>query len=194
MHPRIKRTRRSWCPVARMIATNMVGYCTTSIRDLVANLNLASKSIDHFFHLQQVVPNLTAATTSKATNPGKKPIRQQPKGLKMRFHPIGFGTEEAGRIGSTSPSASDVEMEDGPSLPISRTFSKPKNAANSDRSSSDKETDGAPPISSKLHAEAKIIKSSRSGISQKEPSLKRKHSEGGEKKSKHSSSSISQWY
>jgi hypothetical protein len=36
-----------------------------------------------------------------ATVPAKKPIRQQPGGLKMRFLPIGFGDGETGNLGSS---------------------------------------------------------------------------------------------
>lgn len=110
----------------------------------------------------------------------------------MRFRPIGFGSGETGRLGSTSPSASDLEMEHGSSLSIRRVASKSKNTdkSDSDPSGSDAEMEDAPPVSSKPHVKTKNGRPSSSGTSEKEPSLKRKHSDGGEKKSKHSSSSI----
>lgn len=110
----------------------------------------------------------------------------------MRFRPIGFGSGETGKIGSTSPSASDVEMEDDSSSMICRAVSKSKNAdkSDSDSSDSDEEMEDAPPVSSKPHMKTKTSRPSSSRTSEKEPSLKRKHSEGGEKKPKHSSSSI----
>ncbi|KAG9248236.1 DNA-directed RNA polymerase I subunit RPA34.5-domain-containing protein [Calycina marina] len=61
------------------------------------------KSVDNILHLQQKVELLTtAAQSTLATVPAKKPVRQQPKGLKMRYKPSGSGDSEAGKIGSSS--------------------------------------------------------------------------------------------
>lgn len=43
-----------------------------------------------------------------------KPGRSQPKGLKIRFRPLGFGDGDLGRIGSDSDGKNDEEMEDAP--------------------------------------------------------------------------------
>ncbi|PBP20835.1 hypothetical protein BUE80_DR008455 [Diplocarpon rosae] len=133
----------------------------------------ASKSINRVFHLRQIIRDPTTENTSKATVPAKKPVRQQPKGLQMRFKPIGFGTGETGRIGSASPEISDVEME--VSLPLRRT----PGVSDFDEGMKD-----ALPVPKILHSKSKSSKTSAGAISEKGPSLKRKHSEG-EKKSKH---------
>lgn len=57
------------------------------------------------------------SSSSRATVPAPKPVRQQPKGLMMRFRPIGFGPGETGRLGTPSSSGeSDEEMEDAPAV------------------------------------------------------------------------------
>lgn len=77
--------------------------------------------IDSTLHLQQVVKIPSAKTKSKtATVPQKKPVRQQPEGLKMRFKPIGFGSGGTGKIGGESSSDSDSESEDDASTAASR--------------------------------------------------------------------------
>ncbi|KAK2628980.1 hypothetical protein QTJ16_002083 [Diplocarpon rosae] len=138
----------------------------------------ASKSINRVLHLRQIIRGPTTENTSRATVPTKKLVRQQPKGLQMRFKPIGFGTGETGRIGSASPEVSDVEME--VSLPLRRA----SRVSDSDEGMSD-----ALPVPKISHSRKKSSNTSASAISEKGPSLKRKYSEG-EKKSKHSSSSI----
>lgn len=75
----------------------------------------------------------TRSGSARPIIPAKKPIRQQPPGLKMRFRPIGFGNGEPGRIGSRSSSA------DG----------------SSDESSSDRETSWKAPVSSHKPASQK---------------------------------------
>ncbi|CAL3971847.1 hypothetical protein PZA11_005116 [Diplocarpon coronariae] len=126
----------------------------------------ASESIDRVFHLQQIIRDPAIENTSKATIPAKKLVRKQPEGLRMRFKPIGFGAGATGRIGSASPEASDKEME--ASLTMRRapgiTFS-------------DEEMEETPPVTTKSHAKTKSSKSSAGVISEKGPSLKRKHSE-----------------
>ncbi|TVY57269.1 hypothetical protein LSUE1_G008278 [Lachnellula suecica] len=143
-----------------------------------------SKPIDQMLHLQRIVQvpgTNTAEESSKATVPAKKPVRPQPKGLKMRFLPIGFGEGKPGKIGSDSNSvdgsstgsASDEEIEEAP-----KTFKKPATLEeSSSESSSDEEMTEAPPLP----------KPTKSKKSAETPSstLKRKHSEGSEKKAKH---------
>lgn len=125
----------------------------------------------------------SSAASSKATVPAKKPVRPQPKGLKMRFLPIGFGTGNPGKIGSDSNSVdgsstgsvSDSDNEEG----ASKGFKKPASIASSSDEESDQEMTEAPPL-----PKPKVSKAPSSSTP-----LKRKHSEGGgEKKSKHSSS------
>lgn len=94
------------------------------------------RSIDQILHLQQIVnlPGVhegiasTQDSASKATVPFKRPARPQPKGLKMRFRPLGFGGGEVGNIGSSSESDSDVEIDAAPVIIIrnSEAKSKPK--------------------------------------------------------------------
>ncbi|KAG4416156.1 hypothetical protein IFR04_010675 [Cadophora malorum] len=160
---------------------------TTYTRILVpgsdAGYKATSKSIDHVFHLQQVARDPTAANPARATIPAKKPVRQQPRGLRMRFHPIGFGAAKPGTIGSSS---SDEDTEDATPT-TSRPVSKPKKFVRPDEDS-DEEMEDSPPLPLRPHPENNASASSPDGASRKEK--KRKHSEGGEKKSKHSSSSI----
>jgi hypothetical protein len=143
----------------------------------------ASKTIEQILHLQQVVkiPGIhdLSENFSSATVPAKKPARSQPKGLKMRFRPIGFGSGKIGEIGSSS--GSDEETEDA-QVP----FKKPAAVESSDSSTSDEEMTEAPPPPSK----SKHDRNSTSAPSTKDSSsqsLKRKHGEGEDKNSKNSS-------
>lgn len=75
-------------------------------------------------HLQQVVtlpelstaqanPNKGSNAAAEVNKPAVRRIRPQPKGLKMRYKPPGFGEEAPGMIGSGSDDADeDVEMVD----------------------------------------------------------------------------------
>jgi len=154
-------------------------------------------------HLQRVIdlsgvsadPNSSSA---RATVPAKKPVRQQPEGLKMRFLPIGFGSGKAGRIGSgtssdssSTESTSDKEMDDDPAEPERRKSSASKKSESSSDSSEDEsssgpdvETTDAPILSSKPVTKSKGAKE----IPITAGGLKRKHGEGNDIKSKHSSS------
>lgn len=88
---------------------------------------VSKRSIDQVLHLQQIVQLPELMTKEKATVPAaKKFVRQQPKGLRMRFKPIGFGDEAPGKIGESDDEC-DVEMEDVP-----RAFKKHKVAEESD--------------------------------------------------------------
>jgi hypothetical protein len=178
----------------------------------------AKKSIDHIFHLQQIVklPNVhdsssITARSAKAKVPAMKAIRKQPKGLKMRFRPIGFGDGETGKIGFSSSSvdgssvesASDEEMEDAPAPFRQPTLAK--NDAEGDGSSEDSQSgeessgsDGemavAPPLPAKPAVKDKRDKTSAaiaSSLGDANGSQKRKHGEREEKNPKHSSSKSS---
>lgn len=151
-------------------------------------------AIDRALHLQQIVklPSVHGVTagdlaqpsvSSQATIPAKKPIRQQPKGLMMRFTPIGSGRGEAGRIG-TPESDSDLDMEDA-----TPKFRTPITTSKSDSSDveSDVEMNNAPSIPVE---KAKSDKSSKADSKTKstEKSLKRKHKDTGITETKKSSS------
>lgn len=82
------------------------------------------RSVDMTLHLQQkiMLPNLTRKQaapetgSNAAANVNTAPIssvRPQPKGLKMRYRPPGFGDGDPGRIGSENESE-DVEMAQAP--------------------------------------------------------------------------------
>ncbi|RDW67981.1 hypothetical protein BP6252_09377 [Coleophoma cylindrospora] len=96
-----------------------------------------SNAVDQVLHLRHIVqlPSIhgetdeSPTTSSRATVPTRRPIRQQPQGLKMRFTPIGFGSGTPGVIGSTE-SDDDVEMEDAP-LTQKSTVSSASQEANS---------------------------------------------------------------
>ncbi|KAH8791568.1 DNA-directed RNA polymerase I subunit RPA34.5-domain-containing protein [Hyaloscypha finlandica] len=171
----------------------------------------AKNPIDQIFHLQQIVqlPGAHAsssitASSSKETVPAKKPIRQQPQGLKMRFRPIGFGGGETGKIGSSSSSVdsgSDDEVEQPPAafrqpVPIASESSEEEESSedsgsDEESSSSDVKMTEAPPLLIKPIAEERKNKTSATVPSSQEVtngSLKRKHGEKEERKSKHSSS------
>ncbi|PSS09061.1 hypothetical protein M430DRAFT_53620 [Amorphotheca resinae ATCC 22711] len=143
----------------------------------------AKTPVNKILHLQQIVqpPSLPQITT-----PAKKPVRQQPRGLKMRFRPIGFSNGDMGRIGSSSSSegeSSDQEMQDAPAAkfrkPESLSATESSDGSEDDDSSSHAKKTKAPPKSSKSKAPA--VESSK----KTDGSLKRKSSEGGDKKSKH---------
>ena len=87
----------------------------------------SKRGIDKVLHLQQIVDLPELMTEERATIPAaSKFVRQQPKGLRMRFKPIGFGDEDTGKIGETDNEDSDVEMGDAP-----RVFKKHKVSAES---------------------------------------------------------------
>lgn len=122
----------------------------------------AFRSIDQILHLQQIVnlpgvhegiaPNKDSA--SKSTVPMKRPARPQPRGLKMRFRPLGFGSGEIGNIGSSSESGSDVDMDAAPAVV------RPDSEAKS-KSKSEKYT----PSKKRKHVEGEMKKSKNSSSS-----------------------------
>lgn len=135
------------------------------------NTATASKPINRVLHLQQIVNlpgindgDINATSSSNATVPAKKPVRKQPKGLRMRFRPIGFGSGKLGRLGSdSSDSGSDEEMEDAPAV-----FRRPVLEDEDAFSNSDEAMEDAPPVA------IKPKKSKTDGQAKSSP-LKRKH-------------------
>lgn len=104
------------------------------------------KFIDQVLHLQRIVKLPTAPFVSNGqigtVAPAKKPARQQPKGLKMRYHPIGFdGTDDNNAHLSEergNGADSDKEIEDAPA------FRQPEMLQGDDASDQDM-TDLLPP-------------------------------------------------
>ena len=150
------------------------------------------------------------SSTARPTVPSKKPVRQQPPGLKMRFRPIGFGNGKTGTIGSSSSSAdrsstestSDEEMEDAPaqfrrpaSLELEESTTSSDDPSDESPSNSDAEMADAPPLLSKstINSKAERPAAKRPSKLANHP-LKRKRSEGGDIKAKISSSSLTSAY
>lgn len=122
-----------------------------------------------------------SSSNSHATVPQKKPVRPQPKGLKMRYAPIGFSDGKTGTIGSES--SSDEEMEDTPAQfqrLVSISSDESENSSDSDEEMAD-----TPPLQSKKNS-SQTAKETVNGSSSN--SLKRKHGDVSEKATKHSSS------
>lgn len=175
------------------MATGLVTDTPSLILDPITNLTSESKPIEQILHLQQVIrlPGaedgaISTSLSEKATFTTKRPARKQPPGLKMRFRPIGFGSGDTGKIGSSSPSAegsstqsdSDEEMEDA-----SPTFHKPASISESSNDDSDAEMVDTPTMSPKQVTKSPKIKDALS-----RSALKRKHGEGNEVKNSSSRS------
>ncbi|TVY30911.1 hypothetical protein LHYA1_G000779 [Lachnellula hyalina] len=160
------------------------GYQTGALLILAhaADFVIVRKPIDQILHLQQIIkiPGMddSTATSAKATVPAKKRVRPQPIGLKMRFLPIGFGTGNPGTIGSDTNSVDGSSSDSDNEEEAPNGFRKPASIASSSDEESDEEMTEAPPL-----PKPKVSKAPASSAP-----LKRKHSEGGEKKTKHSSS------
>lgn len=95
-----------------------------------------SRPVDKVLHLRQkvVLPNLSKKQSAPETGSNAagevsqvaiSSIRPQPKGLKMRYRPPGFGTGETGKIGGSESEREDVEMADA--TPV-KAFRLPKGA------------------------------------------------------------------
>jgi hypothetical protein len=101
----------------------------------MSDWDLVSRPIDQVLHLRRIVSlpgdNDSVTGSSKATVPAKKPVRQQPKGLRMRFLPIGFGEGDGGKLGSESSEDSDVEMVDAANSVPDKTTKTPKTDSSS---------------------------------------------------------------
>ncbi|RDL32554.1 uncharacterized protein BP5553_09010 [Venustampulla echinocandica] len=145
-----------------------------------------SNPVDQIFHLQQI-PKLHDGL--KATVPAKKPVQPQPKGLKMRFLPLGYSDGNAGNMDS------NISSEDPDDANVPKQFKKPVSMpSDSDEDSeaasdSDEEMTEAPPLPSKAATSRKQKSSKASPVeSTANGSVKRKHSEVSEKKTKKSSS------
>lgn len=147
------------------------------------------------------------SSTARPTVPSKKPVRQQPPGLKMRFRPIGFGNGKTGTIGSSSSSAdrsstestSDEEMEDAPAQFRQPASLEHEESTTSSDDSKDEPSDAkmvnAPPSPSTSTVKSKAERSAAKESSKlADHPLKRKHSEGGDMKAKPSSSSSTSAY
>jgi len=185
------------------------------VTSVIADQYTVLKTIDQTLHLQQIVklPGVHGPESSsfaKATVPTKKPVREQPPGLKMRFQPIGFGSRNLGKIESSSSSAdaasteseSDAEMTEAPAGFRRPASTEPEDSdsdendssessESGDSSSSDREMTEAPRLLAKPVVTPRAEKPSTKHISNDgspSSSLKRKHSEGLEKKAKNSSS------
>ncbi|TEY84206.1 hypothetical protein BOTCAL_0019g00300 [Botryotinia calthae] len=132
--------------------------------------SIEKKSVDQIYHMQQVV-NLSKESSNQATVPAKRPVRQQPKGLKARYQPIGFASAP-GVIGSDEDESESEERAP-----------KFRKIATSEDEASDVEMEDAPP--------AKKSKSDKSKKSQKDSeesadrSSKKKNKDSGDKKKKH---------
>jgi len=110
--------------------------------------------VSRTLHVQQIItlPNLSkkqanpVTGSNAAADANRPPVRepkQQPKGLRMRYKPPGFGSGRPGAIGSDDSDDDDVEMADADAAP--RTFQLPKSMS---QSSKRKETD-SPEVTSK---------------------------------------------
>jgi hypothetical protein len=181
----------------------------------LADLYTVLKTIDQTFHLQQIVKlpgvhGLESSSFAKATIPAKKPVKEQPPGLKMRFQPIGFSSRNLGKIESNSSSADAASTESGSDAEMTETpagFRRPasiesedsdsdendssESSESDDSSSSDQEMTGAPRLPAKPVVTPRAEKPSTKRFSNdgsSSSSLKRKHSGGVEKKAKNSSS------
>lgn len=115
----------------------------------------------------------------KATVPAKKPVRPQPKGLKMRYQPFGSGNDGPVTIGSASTSEdeddSDEDMEDAPP-----TFKMPEKIAEDSSSEEESEEEEESSESDEEMPDVPVVPvkptpSSKSGT-------KRKLEDGGSKK------------
>lgn len=91
----------------------------------MTDLKIADRPIEQTLHLQQIVqlptivngsssPHTGPQVPSRATVPAKKPIRQQPEGLKMRFLPLGSFSMDTAATSRRVNKDSDVEMSDAP--------------------------------------------------------------------------------
>ncbi|QSZ31464.1 hypothetical protein DSL72_001029 [Monilinia vaccinii-corymbosi] len=139
--------------------------------------SIEKKPIDRIYRIQQVI-NLSKNTSSQATVPAKRPVRQQPKGLKARYQPIGF----ASAPGIIGPDDDESDSEE--------RAPKFQKIAMSEDEASDVEMEEAPPASipakkSKSDKSKKSEKDSREGVDQ---SSKKKHKDSGDKKKRHKSS------
>ncbi|GAB7343466.1 hypothetical protein MBLNU457_1487t1 [Dothideomycetes sp. NU457] len=110
--------------------------------------------VSRTLHVQQIItlPNLSKKQANPVTgsnaagDANRPPVRgpkPQPKGLRMRYKPPGFGSGRPGAIGSDDSEDNDVEMADAGPAP--RTFQMPKSVSQPPKR---KEAD-SPEVSSK---------------------------------------------
>ncbi|PQE32386.1 hypothetical protein CJF32_00001134 [Rutstroemia sp. NJR-2017a WRK4] len=143
---------------------------------------IEKRPIDQIFHLQQVPKLANGDDSSQATVPAKKPVRKQPKGLRMRYTPVGFGLNGGGIIGDSS----DEEDQSGSDLEgrgKSPKFQKPSGAEDgaSDSDVVMEDAQPTPPPAKKPKSKKSAENSTENG----DRPLKRKHKDEGEKKKKH---------
>ncbi|KAF4548621.1 Hypothetical protein D9617_26g078330 [Elsinoe fawcettii] len=96
--------------------------------------------------LQQADPKTGSAAAAPTTFKTIDKTRPQPKGLKMRYKPPGFGTGRPGMIGSESSEEeddSDEEMVDAPAVSNEPTFKRPGPAAPTTDSKRSKKINGS---------------------------------------------------
>lgn len=127
-------------------------------------------------HLQQTIPRVKF--TSHVTTPVKTAVRQQPRGLKMRFRPIGFDK------GTTGSGLSDAESDSDEDMPDIQAPKFQKAASLSPSVDSSEAEKTILPSKAGVKSESHTAGSGKATSS----STKRKHREGDVKKSKHSSS------
>lgn len=170
------------------MAIELVFY--PNLRSLHVLIETVSKPINQILHLQQIVklPAVEETSNSGSARPlAKKPIRQQPPGLKMRFRPIGFGDGSTGKIGSSSSSLAGSSDE---SI-LDQNFSKPTvDFDSASDSSSDVEMTDLPPPPPQMSEKTSKSKNAGESSTIGGP-LKRKHIEGSASKAKKNSSSQS---
>ncbi|KAM3070044.1 hypothetical protein ACMFMG_003924 [Clarireedia jacksonii] len=149
---------------------------------------IEKRSIDQIFHLQQAPKLMNDKGSSHATVPAKRPVRKQPKGLRMRYAPVGFGLNGGSSIGYSSDeedrSGSDLDSH-GNSSKFQRPSGAEDGASGSDGASdSDVVMEDAEP-SSVPAKKSKSKKAAETSAENGERPLKRKNKDQGEKKKKH---------
>ncbi|RAL64680.1 hypothetical protein DID88_001712 [Monilinia fructigena] len=135
--------------------------------------SIEKKPVNQIYHMQQVI-NLSKTNSSQATVPAKRPVRQQPKGLKARYQPIGF-TGAPGIIGSDDESDSEERAPKFQKIALSED-------ENSDVEMEDALPASTPARKSKSDKSKKSHKDSEEGADR---SSKKKHKDSGDKKKKH---------
>lgn len=178
------------------------GKCPRSANLLkTPNIFTGVRSIDQVLHLQRFVklPTghnerlgiTTLVNSTQETVPASKPVRQQPKGLQMRFRPIGFGRGRTGNIGSSSPEES-IDVSDSEEVsPDASTFRRPVSVKSSDTSQETSEIELSSSESSEESTDVPVsLPKSKAKVATKmaETTLKRKHGEEAIMESKKSSS------
>lgn len=98
-----KRTTRVLMPGAKGYAPVPAGNIETLHLQQVVHLPQLSR--------KQADPTRGSDAAASFDTPAIKVVRQQPKGLRMRFRPSGFGDDDPGSIGSSESEDSPVEEQ-----------------------------------------------------------------------------------